>query len=195
MAINLTKGQRVTLDRKMRLALVGLGWDENEGSGFDFDLDASAFLLGVNGRVPSDDDFVFYGNQEHYSGAVRSTGDDTSGGNSDGGDDEQLIIDFDKMPANVQRIAICVTIYDAEKRRQNFGQVRNAYVRVCKMANENDQDGEEILRYYLDEDFSTETAIVVCEIYLRDGEWKFNALGQGYSGELAGLCRKYGVNV
>ena len=195
MAISLVKGQRVSFDKRMRLALVGLGWDENDGSGYDFDLDATAFLLGPNGRVASDDDFVFYGNQTHYSGAVRSTGDDTSGGNSDGGDDEQLIIDFDKMPANVARIAVCVSIYDAEARRQNFGQVRNAYVRVCKIDNPNDEDGEEVLRYYLDEDFSTETAIVVCEIYNHNGEWKFSAVGTGYAGELAGLCRKYGVNV
>ncbi len=195
MAINLQKGQRASLDSSMRLALVGLGWDENDTGGEDFDLDASAFLLGPNGLVPSDDDFVFYGNQTHYSGAVRSTGDDTSGGNSEDGDDEQLIIDFAKLPANIEKIAICVTIYDAANRRQNFGQVRNAYVRVCKINTPNDEDGQELLRYYLDEDFSIETAIVVCEIYRRNGEWKFNAVGQGYSGELAALCRKFGINV
>ena len=196
MAINLTKGQKIVLDKKMRLAIVGLGWDENDGaSKFDFDLDASAFLLGADGKVLSDEDFVFYGNQTHYSGCLKSTGDDTSGGNSEDGDDEQLIINFDRIPDKVERIAVCVSIYDAATRRQNFGMVENAYVRVCKIEDEHDEEGEEILRYYLNEDFSTETAIVVCEIYRNGSDWKFGAVGRGYDGELAGLCRKYGVNV
>jgi len=196
MAISLQKGQKVSLDKKMSLALVGLGWDPNEyDSGYDFDLDASAFLLNNRGKVNSDDDFVFYGNQSHYSGAVKSSGDDTSGGNSEEGDDEQLIIDFSKIPANVDRIAITVTIYDAQARRQNFGQVSNAYVRICKINNEYDDDGEEVIRYDLDEDFSTETAIVVAEIYRHGSDWKFNAVGAGYSGGLEALCHKFGVNV
>lgn len=196
MAISLQKGQKVSLDKRMSLALVGLGWDPNEyDSGYDFDLDASAFLLNSRGKVNSDDDFVFYGNQCHYSGAVKSSGDDQSGGNSEEGDDEQLIIDFSKIPANVDRIAITVTIYDAQARRQNFGQVSNAYVRICKINNEHDEDGEEVIRYDLDEDFSTETAIVVAEIYRYGSDWKFNAVGAGYSGGLEALCHKFGVNV
>lgn len=193
--ISLQKGQRVSLDKKMRLALVGLGWSANEyGSGYDYDLDASAFLLGRNGKVNSDEDFVFYGNQCHYSGSVKSSGDDTSGGDGDG-DDEQLIIDFARVPSNIERIAITVTIYDADRRRQNFGQVSNAYVRICKIDNERDEDGEEVLRYDLNEDFSTETAIVVCEIYRNGTDWKFGAIGAGYDGGLEALCRKFGINV
>ena len=192
MAISLQKGQRVSLDKRMNLALIGLGWDENEDNGYDFDLDASAFLLGRNGKVACDEDFVFYGNQVHRSGSVKSSGDDTSGGGE--GDCEQLIIDFDKVPSNVETIAITVTIYDADRRRQNFGQVSNAYVRVCKIRDERDE-GEEIIRYDLDEDFSTETGVVICEIYRYGGEWRFNAVGAGYRGGLEALCRKFGVNV
>ena len=194
--VNLSKGQKLSLDKNMQLCLVGLGWDPNRYRGHhDFDLDASVFLLAANGRVRSDDDFVFYGNQEHYSGAVRSTGDDRTGGNSDDGDDEQIIINLGRIPAHVQKLVITVSIYDAQVRRQNFGQVSNAYVRVAKIRNENDQDGYEVVRYDLDEEFSTETAIVACEI-VRDGsEWKFCAIGEGYSGELYGLCRKYGIDV
>ena len=195
MAINLQKGQRVSLDKRMRLALVGLGWDPNEyDSDFDFDLDASAFLLGANGKVRSDDDFVFYGNQCHYSNAVFSSGDDTSGGSSDG-DDEKIIINFDKIPAYVEKIAITVTIYDAAKRRQNFGMVQNAYVRVCKIDSEDDEYGEEVIRFDLGEDFSIETALVVCEIYRYGNEWKFNAVGAGYQGGLEALCHRFGINV
>ena len=181
----------------MRLALVGLGWSANESaSGYDYDLDASAFLLGRDGKVNSDEDFVFYGNQCHYSGGVKSSGDDTSGSeDEDEGDSEQLIIDFNKVPSNVERIAITVTIYDAERRRQNFGQVRNAYVRVCKIESDRDEDGEEVIRYDLDEEFSTETAIVVCEIYRNGPDWKFGAIGAGYPGGLEALCRKFGINV
>ena len=193
--ISLQKGQRVSLDKKMRLCLVGLVWSANEyDSGYDYDLDASAFLLSKNGKVNSDEDFVFYGNQEHYSRSVKSSGDDTSGGDGDG-DDEQLIIDFARVPSYVDRIAITVTIYDADRRRQNFGQVSNAYVRICKIDSEDDEDGEEVLRYDLNEDFSTETAIVVCEIYRNGNDWKFGAIGAGYDGGLEALCRKFGINV
>ena len=196
MAVNLSKGQRVSLDKSMTMALVGLGWDPNRyDGGYDFDLDASAFLLGKNGKVLRDEDFIFYGNQEHRSGSVKSMGDDTSGGNSEAGDDEQIFIDFSKVPPEIEKIAITVTIYDAPVRKQNFGQVSNAYVRVARISGPNDTVGTEVLRFDLGEEFSIETAIVVCEIYRNGSEWKFNAVGAGYQGGLEALCRSYGVNV
>ena len=196
MAVNLQKGQRVSLDNTMKMALVGLGWDPNRyDGGYDFDLDASAFLLGKNGKVLREEDFVFYGNLETRNGAVKSMGDDTTGGNSDEGDDEQIFIDFSKIPAEIDKIAITVTIYDAVNRRQNFGQVSNAYVRVAKIQNEFDTVGEEVIHFDLEEEFSIETALVVCEIYRKNGEWKFNAVASGYQGGLEALCRQYGVNV
>ena len=194
MAINLSKGQRVSLDKGVRLALVGLGWDTNRYDGSaDFDLDASAFLLGANGKVRSDDDFIFYGNLQSKDGSVTHTGDNLTGEGD--GDDETLFIDFSKVPADVQKIVITVTIYEAQERGQNFGQVSNAYVRVARRSNENDTVGIEELRYDLGEEFSIETALVVCEIYRQGAEWKFNAVGAGYQGGLYALCRNYGVNV
>ncbi len=194
MGVNLSKGQRVSLEKSMTMALIGLGWDTNKYDGsFDFDLDASAFVLGENGKVTRDEDFIFYNNLVHSSGAVKHTGDNLTGEGD--GDDEIIVIDFTKMPADVSKVAITVTIHDAQARSQNFGQVSNAYVRVAKMSNENDTAGEEVLRYDLAEDFSIETAIVVCEIYRHDTSWKFNAVGAGYQGGLAALCRSFGVNV
>ncbi len=191
MAVNLQKGQRVSLDSSMKMAIIGLGWDPNKyDGGYDFDLDASAFLCGSNGKVLSDDHFVFYGNH-----TVWSTGDDQSGGNSEEGDGDLIFIDFSKFPANVDKIAIAVTIYDAANRRQNFGQVSNAYVRVAKIQNEFDTEGETVIQFDLEEEFSIETALVVCEIYRKNGEWKFNAVAAGYQGGLEALCRNYGVNV
>ena len=196
MAVNLSKGQRVSLDKGIKMALVGLGWDPNRyDGGYDFDLDASAFMLGKNGKVLRDDDFIFYGNQEHRTGAVKSMGDDTTGGNSEEGDDEQIFIDFSKIPPEIEKIAITVTIYDAPVRKQNFGQVSNAYVRVARISGPGDSVGTEVLRFDLGEEFSIETAIVVCEIYRSGNEWKFNAVGAGYQGGLEALCRSYGVNV
>lgn len=194
MGVNLSKGQRVSLDKGMKMALVGLGWDVNKyDGGADFDLDASAFLLGANGKVRSDSDFIFYGNLKSVDGSVTHTGDNLTGEGE--GDDEVLIIDFSKIPADVEKIAVTVTIYDALIRRQNFGQVSNAYVRVARMANENDTVGTEVLKFDLVEEFSIETAIVVCEIYRHNGDWKFNAVGSGYQGGLEALCKSYGVNV
>jgi len=194
MAVNLSKGQKVSLDKGVRLALVGLGWDTNRyDGGYDFDLDASAFLLGANGKVRKDEDFIFYGNLQSADGSVTHTGDSLQGGS--GGDDETLFIDFSKVPADVDKIAITVTIYEAEQRRQNFGQVSNAYVRVARRMGEDDSVGIEELRYDLGEDFSIETALVICEIYRNNGNWKFNAVGAGYQGGLYALCKAYGVNV
>lgn len=194
MAVNLSKGQRVSLDKSMTMAIVGLGWDVNSyDGGGDFDLDAAAFLLGENGKVLSDNDFVFYNNLDGRKGAVVHTGDNLTGAGD--GDDETIIVNFSKMPLEVAKIAITVTIHDATARKQNFGQVSNSYVRIAKMLNESDFKGEEVIRYDLGEDFSVETAIVVCEIYRSGGEWKFNAVGAGYSGGLDALCRSFGVNV
>ncbi|MGN0793131.1 MAG: TerD family protein [Aristaeellaceae bacterium] len=194
MAINLSKGQRVSLDKGMKLALVGLGWDTNQYDGSaDFDLDASAFMLGANGKVRKDEDFIFYGNLQSADGAVTHTGDNLTGEGS--GDDETLLIDFSKVPADVEKIAITVTIYEAPERGQNFGQVSNAYVRVARRSSDSDTVGIEELRYDLGEDFSIETALVVCEFYRNAGAWKFNAVGAGYQGGLYALCKAYGVNV
>ena len=194
MAINLQKGQRVSLDNTMKLALVGLGWDTNKYDGQeDFDLDASAFLLGANGKLIRDEDFVFYNNLNGRDGAVVHTGDNRTGDGD--GDDEVIIIDFEKLPPEIERIAICVTIDDAGRKRQNFGQVSNAYIRIAKLQDEFDTVGEQVLKFDLEEEFSIETALVVAEIYKKNGEWKFNAIAAGYQGGLAAICRSFGANV
>ena len=194
MAINLQKGQRVSLDSSMKLALVGLGWDTNRyDGGADFDLDASAFLLGENGKLLRDEDFVFYNNLNGRDGAVVHTGDNLPGDGD--GDDEVIMIDFSKIPSEIKKIAICVTIHDAEARRQNFGQVSNAYIRIAKLSDEFDTVGEPVLKFDLEEEFSIETALVVAEIYFKNGEWKFNAVAAGYQGGLEAICRSFGANV
>jgi len=194
MAVNLSKGQRVSLDKGIVRAIVGLGWDTNKyDGGYDFDLDACAFLLGANGKVVKDEDFIFYNNLVSRDEAVTHMGDNLTGAGD--GDDETIIINFPQVPQEIQKIAITVTIHDAVARKQNFGQVSNAYVRVAKMANADDMTGEEVLRFDLMEDFSIETAIVVCEIYRHGKDWKFNAVASGYQGGLEALCKDFGVNV
>ena len=194
MAISLVKGQKVSLDNSMKLALVGLGWDTNRyDGGYDFDLDASAFLLGDNGKLQRDEDFIFYNNLESRNKAVVHTGDNLTGDGD--GDDEVIMIDFTKIPDDVKKIAICVTIHDAAARGQNFGQVSNAYIRIVKMADEFDTVGEPVLKFDLEEEFSIETALVVAEIYLKNGEWKFNAVAAGYQGGLEAIVRSFGGNV
>ena len=195
MAISLQKGQKVDLTKgnpSLKKLLIGLGWKSNKyDGGFDFDLDAAAFLLGASGKVNSDDDFIFYNNLKHKSGAVEHMGDELVGGSDDDeGDQEQIKIDLGKVPANVEKIDFTVTIYDADARKQKFGQVSDAYIRVV-----DDTSGRELIRYDLGEDFSIETAVVVGEIYRNKGEWKFNAIGAGFSGGLAALGKNYGVNV
>ncbi len=194
MAVSLAKGQRASIDNSIRLGLVGLGWDTNKyDGGYDFDLDASVFLLGANGKVLRDEDFVFYNNLVGRDGAVVHQGDNLTG-NGDG-DDEVIVIDFSRIPEEIQSIAVTVTIHDAEARRQNFGQVSNAYARFAKMRDEFDLQGETLLQFDLEEEFSVETSLVICEIYRKNGEWKFKAVGAGYKGGLEALCRNYGVNV
>ena len=176
------------------MAIVGLGWDTNRyDGGHDFDLDASAFLLGANGKLQRDEDFIFYNNLESRNKAVVHTGDNLTGDGD--GDDEVIMIDFTKIPSDIQKIAICVTIHDAVARGQNFGQVSNAYIRIAKMADEFDTVGEPVLKFDLEEEFSIETALVVAEIYLKNGEWKFNAVAAGYQGGLEAIVRAYGGNV
>ncbi|MCI6086358.1 MAG: TerD family protein [Selenomonas sp.] len=192
MAVNLKKGQKVDLTKGnpgLSKLLVGLGWDVNKyDGGSDFDLDAAAFLLDANGKVTSDADFVFFNNLKHASGSVEHMGDNLTGEGD--GDDEQIKVDLSKVPANIDKIDFTVTIYDAEARKQNFGQVSNAYIRVVDEAK-----GQELIRFDLGEDFSVETAVIVGELYRHGGEWKFNALGSGFSGGLAALGKNYGVNV
>ncbi|MDU6822113.1 TerD family protein [Intestinibacter bartlettii] len=192
MAITLSKGQKVSLTKGnpgLKHIVVGLGWDTNKyDGGFDFDLDSAAFLLDENGKVNADTDFIFYNNLKHSSGAVEHLGDNLTGEGN--GDDEQVKVDLSLVPQNISKIAFTVTIHEALERRQNFGQVSNSYVRVI------DEDtNQELLNYELGEDFSIETAIVVCEIYRHNGEWKFNALGSGFEGGLEALCKNFGVNI
>ena len=192
MPVNLQKGQKVSLTKDnpgLNNVIVGIGWDINNfDTGGDFDLDSAAFMLTDAGRVSNQDDFIFFGNLTHPSGSVRHLGDNLTGAGD--GDDEQIRIELSKVPANISRIAFTVTIYDAEQRRQNFGQVSNAYVRIFDESN-----GVELLRYDLREDFSIETAAVFGELYKNGAEWKFNAIGSGYQGGLAALCNNYGVEV
>ena len=182
--INLQKGQRIEIG--LSKVGVGLGWDANQSKGYDFDLDASAFMLGENGKLPQDEFFVFYNNPLSPDQAVESSGDDMTGGNSDGGDDETLSVDLTKIDARIKEIIFTVTIHKAEERRQNFGQVRNSYIRIY-----NAVSNEEIARYDLDEDFSVETAVEFGRLYKRNGEWKFEAVGQGYKGGLQFFVDKY----
>ena len=192
MSISLSKGQKVNLSKEapsLKRIIVGLGWDTNKyAGGFDFDLDASCFELGASGVCPNEKNFIFYGNLDSPDKAIHHTGDDRTGGNSEDSDDEQIIVDLTMIPKNIKKIAFTATIYDADARGQNFGQVSNAYVRLV-----NEDTGEEILRYDLGEEFSIETAIVICEVYKHDGSWKFNAVGAGFSGGLAALCANYGI--
>ena len=192
MAVSLAKGQKVSLTKGnpgLKKIMIGLGWDTNKyDGGADFDLDAAAFLLNSNGKVNSDADFVFYGNLKHASGAVEHMGDNLTGEGE--GDDEQIKVDLSLVPSNIDKIDFTVTIYDAEARGQNFGQVSNAYIHIVDETN-----GKELIKFDLGEDFSIETAVVVGEIYRHNGEWKFNAIGSGYKGGLRALCLDYGVNV
>lgn len=191
MPISLKKGQKVDLtkgNKGLNKIIVGLGWDTNNYEGNnDFDLDASAFVLGSDNKVLTQEDFIFYGNLEHKAGCVVHTGDNLTGEGE--GDDEQIIVEISKIPSNVAKIAFTVTIHEAQKRNQNFGQVANAFIRLVNEAN-----NEELIRYDLGENFSIETALVVAEIYRHETEWKVNAIGSGFSGGLAALCKNFGID-
>ncbi len=191
MAISLTKGGNISLsktDPTLKNIIIGLGWDARPTDGQDFDLDASAFLLKEDGKVRSDTDFIFYNQLRSACGSIEHTGDNLTGDGD--GDDESLILKLDMIPYVVQRIVFTVTIHDADKRKQNFGQVSNAAIRVV-----NQDTGIEVIRYDLSEDASTETAMVFGEVYRHNNEWKFKAVGQGYAGGLAALAAQYGITV
>lgn len=183
MAINLTKGQRI--DVGLQQAGVGLGWNPNtEASAQEYDLDASAFMLGENGKLISGEHFVYYNNLESPDQSLKSTGDNRTGEGD--GDDETLIVKLDKVDPRVTEIIFVVTIYEADLRKQNFGQVRNAFIRIYDAAN-----GQEICKYELDEDFSTESAVEFGRLYRRGGAWKFEAIGRGHKGGLQDLVTKF----
>lgn len=191
MVVNLQKGQKVDLTKEGSGSthfLIGLGWDANEFSGAAFDLDASAFCVNEQGKVTNDLDFVFYNNLQHTSGGVIHMGDNLTGDGE--GDDEQIEVDLSKIPTNIDKIIFAVTIYDADTRKQNFGQVNNAYIRVVDL-----ETNQEVIRFDLTEEYSIETALEVGALYRKNGGWKFNAIGSGYSGGLAALCRAHGVQV
>lgn len=190
MAISLKKGSNVSLAgyAGLKQILVGLGWEARATSGAGFDLDASAFLVAENGKVRQESEFIFYNQPVSPCGSVQHTGDNRTGVGD--GDDEALEITLDKVPAHVARIVVCVTIHDAAGRRQNFGQVSDAFMRVVNM------DGNvEIARFDLSEDHSTETAMIFGEVYRRGTEWKFKAVGQGFAGGLEAMCAQFGVTV
>jgi tellurium resistance protein TerD len=192
MAISLSKGQKIDLTKTnpgLTKVTVGLGWDTNKyDGGKDFDLDSSCFLLDASGKCPSEGEFIFYNQPKHSSGAVEHTGDNRTGEGS--GDDEQVAVDLQAVPSNIEKIAFVITIHDGEARSQNFGQVSNSFVRILDQ-----QSNKELLRYDLGEDFSIETAVVVGELYRHGGEWKFAAVGSGYQGGLASLVKDYGLDV
>jgi tellurium resistance protein TerD len=191
MAISLNKGGRLSLskeDPSLKKVQVGLGWDARVTDGAAFDLDASAFLLGAGDKARSDADFIFYNQLKSACGSVQHTGDNLTGDSE--GDDEVIMVDLTAVPAEVQKIAFTVTIHEAEQRRQNFGQVSNSYIRLV-----NADTNVEIARYDLAEDASTETAMIFGELYRHGAEWRFSAVGQGYAGGLAAMCRQYGINI
>ena len=191
MAVSLSKGSNVSLSKEapgLKAVRVGLGWDTRATDGSGFDLDASVFLLGEAGKVRSDSDFVFYNNKQGADGSVVHQGDNTTGEGE--GDDETVLVLLDKLPAEVTKLSFSVTIHEADTRKQNFGMVSNAFIRVL-----NNDGGAEIARYDLSEDASTETAMIFGEVYRNAGEWKFKAIGQGFAGGLGPLAKSFGVNM
>lgn len=190
MAVTLTKGQRVSLEKVapgLSEVFVGLGWDvKATDTGCDFDLDSSVFLLGANGKLISEAHFIFYNNltSPEADKSIQHMGDNLTGAGE--GDDEVIKIDLKKVPSDIQTIVVTVTIHEAEARRQNFGQVQNAFIRVI-----NSQTNQEVIRYDLVEDYSTETAMIMAELYLKDNEWRINAIGSGYQGGLQALFDRY----
>lgn len=192
MSISLVKGQKINLtkgNKGLTKVVFGLGWDVNRYDGSStFDLDVSAFLTNANNRVVGEPDFIFYNQPNHPSGAIVYSGDNTTGDGQ--GDDETFTVDLTKIPSNVEKISFAATIYDAEARLQNFGMVDNSYIRAY-----NADTNEELFKYELNEDFSLETGIIAGELYRRNGEWKFNAVGSGYNGGLATIARNFGLDV
>ncbi|MBA4162128.1 MAG: chemical-damaging agent resistance protein C [Novosphingobium sp.] len=191
MSVSLSKGGNVSLSKEapgLSNILIGLGWDVRSTDGAAFDLDASCFLLNEGGKVRSDADFIFYNNLKSSDGSVEHTGDNLTGEGD--GDDEAVKVDLSRVPADVAKISVAVTIHDGEARRQNFGSVSNAFVRIVDSSN-----GKEITRYDLTEDSSTETAMIFGEVYRHGEEWKFRAVGQGFAGGLGPMAKQFGVNI
>ena len=191
MSVSLSKGGNVSLSKEapgLRAVLVGLGWDVRTTTGADFDLDASALMVGADGKILSDKHFIFFNNLTSPDGSIEHTGDNLTGEGE--GDDEAIKMNLAGIPGDVDRVVVAVSIYDAEGRGQSFGQVRNAFIRVV-----NQDDSREITRYDLSEDASTETAMIFGELYRSAAEWKFRAVGQGYSTGLRGIAQDFGVNV
>lgn len=191
MAVSLSKGGNISLDKEepgVKKVIVGLGWDARATDGADFDLDASCFMLGSNGKVRSDADFIFYNQMTSSDGSIQHMGDNRTGAGE--GDDEQIKVDLFKVPADVSKLVIAVTIHEADKRHQNFGQVSNAFIRIV-----NAETDKEIARFDLSEDASTNTAMIFGELYRHNNEWKFKAVGQGYDGGLGPLAANYGVHI
>lgn len=191
MPISLTKGGNVNLSKEapsMQRALIGLGWDARSTDGSPFDLDASAFMLTANDKVRGDSDFIFYNQPKSTDGSLEHRGDNRTGAGE--GDDEVMLVDLTKMMTEVQKVAFAVTIHEADARRQNFGMVRHAYIRIL-----NEGDGKEVARYDLSEDASTEAAMIFGELYRHGSDWKFRAVGQGFAGGLGPLAKNYGVSI
>lgn len=189
MGVSLAKGGNVSLTKSapgLTAIIAGLGWDARATDGADFDLDTSVFICGADGKVASDAGFVFYGNLK--SGGVEHLGDNRTGAGD--GDDEQVKVDLSALDASVEKLVFAVTIHEAEQRKQSFGQVTNAFIRVVNQA-----DGVELARFDLSEDASTNTAMIFAEVYRKDGEWKLKAVGQGFDGGLAPLAKNHGVNI
>ena len=191
MSISLSKGANISLDKEepgLTKIIIGLGWDTRSTDGEDFDLDASAFLLGESGKVRGDHDFIFYNQLRSSDGSVEHTGDNRTGEGD--GDDESLSVDLSRVPADIHRIVVGVTIHEAEARRQNFGMVQNAFIRIVNAVTD-----REITRYDLAEDSSVETALIFGEVYRNGADWKFRAVGQGFKGGLGPMARSFGVNI
>lgn len=188
--VNLRKGERcdITKGTDVNKITCAMGWDANTYDPNEtFDLDVLTFLVGTSGKINTEDDFIYFNHKNHRSGAVIYSGDNKTGDGS--GDDETMEIDLSKVPDNVEKIIFAATIYDAENKAQNFGMVNNAYIRVFDTSTK-----EEKCRYDLDEDFSLETGVIAGELYRRNGEWKFNAVGQGVAGGLNAVCQRFGIN-
>jgi tellurium resistance protein TerD len=191
MAVSLSKGGNVSLSKEapgLKNVVVGLGWDPRATDGQEFDLDASVFICGENGKVRSDDDFIFYNNKTGGNGSIEHMGDNRTGEGE--GDDEQVKIDLSKVPADIKKLAFAVTIHEAESRKQNFGMVGGAFMRVV-----NAEGDKELARYDLGEDFALEAAVIFGEVYRHGDEWKFKAVGQGFNGGLGPLASSFGVNI
>ena len=188
MSISLSKGQKISLSKEepgLKKIIVGLGWDTKEGdTGFDFDLDASCFMLNENQKIPTDNHFIFYNNLKSPDESILHTGDNKTGDGD--GDDEQIKVDLTKIAHQIKRVVFVVTIHEAITRKQNFGQVENSFIRMV-----NEETGKEIAKFDLGEDYSTETAMIMAEIYLHNGEWKLSAVGTGYNQGLDAIVKRY----